>query len=389
VAVIVSWVEDWANLRRLLCIRLDNMGDILMTTPALRALRESGPPGRSLTLLASRSGSALASYLPDVDRVLALDAPWVKHERTHAGDLRSMVACLRRQRYDAAVIFTVYSQSPLPAAMLCHLAGIPRVLAHCRENPYHLLTHWVAETEPGAGIRHEVRRQLDLVAAVGARTGDLRLRFRTRPADRDTLQAKLRSLGVAAGRGWIVIHAGASAPSRRYPEEGFARVVSMLHAGGRPIVFTGGAGERETAARIIQRCSKSVCMGRPQLVDVAGVLSLGELACLVEAADLLISNNTGPVHLAAALQTPVVDLYALTNPQHTPWQVESRVLSRDVDCKYCYRSVCPQGHNACLTGIAPEEVVDAAHLLLESACTPLESMPPSMTAPPHWSQMAG
>lgn len=374
----------WARARRILCVRLDNMGDVLMTTPAMRALRESGPAARKLTLLASRSGAVLAPHLPDVDDVIALDAPWVKHDTADRRELCRVMGQLRRRAFDAAVIFTVYSQNPLPAALLCHLAGIPLVLAHCRENPYHLVSHWLRETEPAEGVRHEVQRQLDLVASVGAHTADTRLRFRTRVADRRVLRHKLAVRGIRRDAGWIVVHAGASAASRRYPEAGFAQAIAALPRRGRPVIFTGSIDEQPLVARIIAGCG-----GAPGLVDAAGVLSLGELACLIEDADLLISNNTGPVHLAAALQTPVVDLYALTNPQHTPWRVESRVLSHDVACKYCYRSVCPQGHNACLTGIPPAEIARAAQELLETVCTPWESTPPSTIVPPHWSPMAG
>src|SRR5690606_20486470 len=90
---------------------------------------------------------------------------------------RAVIETLRKRDFDAAVIFTVYSQSALPAALMCHLAGIPRVLAHARENPYRLLNPWVRETEPSPQVRHEVQRQLDLVAAVGASTPNLRLVF--------------------------------------------------------------------------------------------------------------------------------------------------------------------------------------------------------------------
>ena len=85
---------------------------------------------------------------------------------------------------------------------------------------------------------------------------------------------------------------------------------------------------------------------------------------MVVGAPLLIANNTGPVHMAAALGTPVVDLYALTNPQHTPWAVPHRVLSHDVPCKYCYKSVCPEGHHNCLRLVTPEAVVQAARELV-------------------------
>jgi ADP-heptose:LPS heptosyltransferase len=100
--------------------------------------------------------------------------------------------------------------------------------------------------------------------------------------------------------------------------------------------------------------------------SLAGRLSLPELGAIVQAADLLVANNTGPVHLAAALGTPVVDLYALTNPQHTPWQVENRVLFHDVPCRNCYKSVCPQGHHDCLRRVEPERVAAAAGELLRA-----------------------
>src|SRR5205823_4450946 len=99
--------------------------------------------------------------------------------------------------------------------------------------------------------------------------------------------------------------------------------------------------------------------------SLAGRLDIVELAALIDLAPLLIANNTGPVHLAAAVGTPVVDLYALTNPQHTPWAVPCRVLSHDVACKYCYKSVCPEVHHRCLDAILPQTVVAAACELLE------------------------
>ena len=101
--------------------------------------------------------------------------------------------------------------------------------------------------------------------------------------------------------------------------------------------------------------------------------SLPAFAAVLARASLLVSNNTGAVHVAAAVGTPVVDLYALTNPQHTPWHVPHRVLFHDVPCKYCYKSVCPEGHHNCLRLVEPDRVVDAAAELLNppavSTCT--------------------
>jgi ADP-heptose:LPS heptosyltransferase len=368
-------IDLWRSARNVLCIRLDNMGDVLMTTPAIRALKEMptgiGEPtaARRITLLASRSGARVARYVPEIDAVLAYHAPWMKASAPLApGVHRSFVAKLQRARFDAAVIFTCYSQSALPAAMLCALAGIPLRLAHCRENPYALLTDWLAEKEPHDGVRHEVQRQVDLVRSIGARPGDARLSLRIPDRKHRAVAAKLARLGLPRASSnlipaYFVLHPGATAPSRRYAAERFAvvarRLIEELQV---PVVVTGDASERELAAAI------AVVAG-PDAINAAGVLSLGEFASAIAGAALLISNNTGAVHIAAALGVPVVDLYALTNPQHTPWMVPHRILNRDVVCRYCYKSVCPERTGACLD-VPPEEVVQAARSLWRPMSSP-------------------
>lgn len=348
----------WAAARRVLAVRLDALGDVLMTTPALRALKQSGP-ARHVTLLTSRAAAPVARLVPEVDEVIAHDVPWMKATVPRAGGAadRAMLARLQRGRFDAAVIFTVYSQNPLPAALLCFLADVPLRLAHCRENPYQLLTDWVPDPEPTRLVRHEVRRQLDLVARVGARTADERLSLRVPAPAHARAAVLLERLGVEPD-GWVLVHPGASAPSRRYPPESFAEAARQLTAEtGRHVVFMGRAEERALIDSV------RAAMGVPSH-SVAGQVDLGGMAALVARAPLLISNNTGPVHVAAAVGTPVVDLYALTNPQHTPWGVPHRVLFHDVPCRYCYKSVCPETHHNCLRLVPPRAVVEAALELL-------------------------
>jgi lipopolysaccharide heptosyltransferase II len=380
----------WDEARNVLCVRLDTLGDVLMTTPALRALRAS-LPGRRLRLLTSPAGAEVAALVPEVDDVLTYDAPWMKAaapRRDSVPEL-AMVERLRRDRFDAAVVFTVYSQNPLPSAFLCYLADIPLRLAHCHENPYQLLTHWVPDPEPVQFLRHEVRRQLDLVATVGCRTDNERLSIRYTEADRGRVLDLLDEIGIDPRRPWVVVHPGASAASRRYRPEGFAEAAGRLaREHGCQVLFTGSEGERELVDGIRR-------MMQVPTYSAIGRLRLAELAALLALAPLLIANNTGPVHVAAAVGTPVVDLYALTNPQHTPWAVPRRVLFHDVPCKYCYKSVCPEKHHDCLRKVPPGAVVAAAVELLrergalppgrgegEGRCTHSESTPLSTTRPP-------
>jgi lipopolysaccharide heptosyltransferase II len=344
--------EPWHGVRRVLCVRLDSIGDVLMTTPAIRALRETF--GCQVTLLTSPAGAAVAPLVPEIDDTIVFAAPWMKSSTGSTGD-REMIARLSAGGFDAAVIFTVYSQNPLPAAYLCYLAGIPRRLAHCHENPYALLTDWVPDPEPAALIRHEVQRQLDLVASVGGRTRNENLSFRVPPAAHASVQRHLH------GRPLVVVHPGATASSRRYPPEQYARAIDLLIEQTQcDAVFTGDAHELELvdSVRVAMRFLTR---------SLVGELGLAELGALIGEADVLVSNNTGPAHIAAAVGTPVVDLYALTNPQHTPWLVPSRVLNHDVPCRNCYKSVCPAGHHDCLRKVAPEAVAAAALELLETA----------------------
>lgn len=345
----------WRRVSRVLAVRLDTIGDVLMTTPAIRALKNLND-SVAVSLLTSSPAAPLAGMIPEIEELLVCDVPWMKRSGgQHGWEDFSAVEMLRRYQFDAAVIFTTFTQSPLPAALLCCLAGIPLRLAHCRENPYQLLSHWVKETEPASGIRHEVERQLALVKTVGGKTDDTGLSLQV-PATAKKKIAALLAREVLS-RSWIVLHPGASALSRRYPAEQFAEVAEILgRQHGVCVIITGAEDERALALTIKNKL--------PEAVNLCGALELPELAALIQSAPLLLTNNTGPAHIAAALGTPVVDLYALTNPQHTPWRVPNRVLSHDVACKNCFKSVCPEGHNHCLTLIDPVSVVQAVMDLL-------------------------
>lgn len=358
----------WLDARRILCVRLDNMGDVLMSTPAMQALKE-GVPGRHLTLLTSEGAAALKPHLPMVDALWAWNAPWVKHAQEDDAMTMAAMSGQWLQRvaagnFDAVAIFSVYSQSPLAAATLCMLAGIPLRLAHCRENPYALLTHWVPETEPHQHVRHEVQRQLDLVSTVGAGVVDSRMRFEVLEADRESLRWKLAALMSGMhrdihGSPCVVLHPGATAESRRWPADRFAAVARRLAEDGALVLVTGSAAETGIVHSV---CTMAF---HPGVFCTAGTLMLGEMGALIEHAALLVSNNSGPVHMASAIGTPVVDLYALTNPQHTPWQVPHRTLFADVPCRYCYKSQCPEMHHRCLRDVDVDAVLQAVHQLLD------------------------
>ena len=351
----------WAEARRVLVVRLDGAGDALMTAPAIEALR-GAVEGRRITLLTSAAGARLARLLPAVDDVIEYAAPWmpsmpsmkVARSSDAAPDL-DMIARLRGQ-FDAAVICTVYSQSPLPAALLCTLAEVPLRAAIARENPYGLLSDWIRETEPDSHVRHEVDRQLALASALGA-PGGPSVRLAIPEAARTAARGWLHARGLERGGPWALLHPGATAASRRYPSEMWSEVVRGLESSGVRVLLVGDSGDRDALAVVGAASEESP----PSIVAP----SLADLAALIEAAPLVLAVNSLPAHLASATGTPLVELYAQTNPQHGPWNdVPHRLLARQVPCGNCYRSVCPLGHHACMRELAPLDVVTAALDLL-------------------------
>jgi lipopolysaccharide heptosyltransferase II len=316
--------DDWQFCKNILCVRPDNMGDVLMTTPAFRAIKES-LPGVQLTLLGSPNGAVIAPLIPEIDEVVTCKLPWESKEHPDSADtLLALIDTLSKRAFDGAIVFTNYSQSAFPAAFLCYLANIPRRLAYAKEYQARLLTDWVIDQEPYLMLKHGVQRQLDLIAAVGFTTENETLSLRVPEEAIKTVRAKLEHAGVDTNKPFIVVHPGASDPKRQYPPHLYAqaiqRITEDMHY---QVVISGVASEIPLSDILMKGSHQNIC-------SLVGQLNISELAGLIAMAQLLISNNTGPIHIAAAVQTPVVDLYARTNPEHTPWKVKNRVLYFDL-----------------------------------------------------------
>jgi ADP-heptose:LPS heptosyltransferase len=400
--------ERWRTVRRVLAVRLDNLGDVLVTTPAIHAIRQSLPmlarrvPGASLTLLASPVGAQAGRLNPDIHEVIVYEAPWMDpwHRLPQNADREQrMIATIKEREFDGAIIFTSFRQSALPAAYLCYLAGIPLRVAASIDGPGSLLTTRHKHPErmwPGGplpdraqsaraerGMMHEVERGLDLVGAIGLGTGDLDLVLAVPDDARADVATFLSAQEIppcreSRRRPLIVVHAGCSMPARTYPWEMYADVVNLLvERLDATVLLTGTEDEHALVERI---CDRLDAAARTSVLSVAGMLPFPAFCALVEAADLVITNNTGPMHVAAAVKTPVVALFALTNPpeQWGPWRVPHRQLYHDVPCRICYSRICPYGHE-CLRLVTPQSVVDAAAELVGSrqyaVCRPPVSSP--------------
>lgn len=317
---------DWAALRRVLVVRPDNLGDVVMAGPALRALHKAAPHAR-LDLLAAPAGAAVAPLLPHVGAVLTASVSWQQLDPDAVlpdADL-ALVRRVAGGRYDAAVVLTSFSQSPWPAAYLCRLAGVPVRVGTSKEFGGAGLTHWVPA--PPDGI-HQVDRMLYLLERVGVP-----------PAGTD-LRLDLPERARPSNEPYALLLPGASCPSRRYPPERFAEVARLLSEAGLRAVVAGSA--REAA------------LGATVTPDVPG------LAALVAGSAVVVCNNSGGAHLASALRRPVVVLFAGTEQvaQYAPRDTPAAVLTVPTPCAPCRQLRCPYALE-CLA-IPPADVARAA-----------------------------
>jgi ADP-heptose:LPS heptosyltransferase len=334
-------------MRHVLAVRLDNEGDVLLTGPAIRALAATAD---RVTLLCGPSGRHAAALLPAVDEVLVWRAAWIDAhpEPVERADVDSLVAAIAERGIDRAVIFSSFHQSPLPAALLLRLAGVPWVGATSIDYPGTLLDlrHRIHDDV------HEVERALDLARAAGGvlpEDDDGRLRVAFDPVAAADLELP---------ESYVVVHPGASVPARAWPAGHCAALVDALLAAGRRVVVTGGPAERELTAEVAGAA-------RAGVTDLGGRTTFAELAAVIAGADCIVVGNTGPAHLAAAVGTPVASPFAPTVPavRWRPWGVAHELLRRNVPCANCRARACPVPGHPCLSEVGVGEVLAAVERL--------------------------
>lgn len=336
-------------MSHVLVVRLDNAGDVLLAGPAVRAVAAGA---ERVTLVCGPHGAAAGELLPGVDEVVTWSCPWIDREPGPVEPLHldALVERVRALAPERALVLTSFHQSPLPTALLLRLAGVPWVGAASTDYPGSLLD---LRHQPPDGL-HEVERGLSLVRAAGYELpeGDEgRLAVRPRPTS---------GLPWAASDPWqedfVVLHPGASVPARAWPEDRWQELARLLSDRGRRVVVTGGPGERALTAAV------AAAYGPGDVVDLGGHTSFGELAGVLRAASVVVAANTGPAHLAAAVGTAVVSLFAPTVPweRWRPWGVPVAALGRgDAPCRGTRVTTCPFPGHPCLTSVTASEALHA------------------------------
>jgi heptosyltransferase III len=341
--------------RRVLAVRLDSDGDVLLAGPALRRLRARAA---SVDLLVSPAGAAAAALLPAVDDVLVAEAPWagldpVAPDPAVLDDLRRL---LSERCYDEVVVLTSYHQSPLPMALLAKWCGVPRVVgtSDCAAGSLLDVRHrrLPGSDDSGTGGGHEVEAMCALVEAAGYG-----------PVDGDDGLLRVRPVRTppGLGEGYVVVHPTATVQTRAIGVDRAAEHAQALAAAGWTVVVTGGPDE-ENVGRAVTPVGG---------VDLTGRTSLAELAGVLSSAAAVVVGNTGPAHLAAAVGTPVVSVFAPVVPAErwAPWGVPTVVLGdQSAPCRLSRARTCPVPGHPC-TSVTGADVVAAVCSLVGSPLT--------------------
>jgi ADP-heptose:LPS heptosyltransferase len=326
-----------------LVARLDSLGDVLLAGPAVRAAAASA----KITMLVRSNLGEAAEMLPGVDDVVEFDAPWVLFDPPPVRPrvITDLVTSLEARGFDAALVLTSCHQSPLPLALLLRMAKVPWIGAICDDYPGSLLDlrHRVPDGLP------ESERNLSLACAAGFVADEMGARLAVRQP--------LPDIGARVGaEPYVVVHPGAAVPARRPTAAHSRAIVAALVAAGFRVVVTGSTDETTLTGFV----------AADRALDLGGQLSLPELAAVLADAEVVVAPNTGPAHLAAAVGTSIVSLFAPVVPaeQWAPYGVP-RVLLGDQQaaCRNTRMRTCSVPDHPCLSSIHPAEVVAAVREL--------------------------
>lgn len=342
---------DLSSVRKILLIRLRRIGDVVMTTPAVAALKKSLPLA-SLAYIIEEPYRRLVEGNPHLDRVISLPS-----KQGFLAFLR-FIQKLRSERYDVLIDF---HGGPRAAQIALFTRARLKIGYELKGKGsfYHIR---LPRSPRGGGYIHSVENHFNLVGALGLTIAEsLPLELPpARPEEKESinrfwLQNDLDRIRV------VVLHIGAGNIFRDWGTENLAALADLLsRIPGVKVILIGALADKVREEEIRQKV-------RRPLLSLVGMLNLIELFELIGRASLFVGPDSGPMHIAAAARTPIVALFGPTLPEHfAPWQANATLISKQLDCRPCRQRRCLTGDFRCLRGIRPEEVYDACLSYLSS-----------------------
>ena len=330
------------------------VGDSVMTVPALRALRRLLPDAK-ITLATRPFAKGIFSEVDFIDDVLVYD-------RRNAFSVVSQVREWRRREFDLAVLF----QNAFEAALIPFLAGVPTRLGYATESRQGLLTHPLPLLD-WRSSKHEVFYYLYLITALeqslsGTSTvceSDPDISLTISESRKNEATELLRSYGVDDEKTVVAICPGSiNSRAKRWPAESYAALADRLLEQQQQVVLIGSRDEIDVTNEVTNRM-------RNQPVVLTGKTTLDQITAVLGLVDLVVTNDTGPAHIAAALGSPTIVIFGPTNPLTTrPFSFKAEILRHPPDCAPCMLRDCPIDHR-CMTAITVDEVFERSHALLK------------------------
>jgi predicted lipopolysaccharide heptosyltransferase III len=357
---LVIWSFSHLVISRILLVRLREIGDVVFTTPAVRAVRKHYPDAH-ISYIVEPHAAPIVRDNPHINEVIV--AARVRGVRGLAADLR-LGRTLRAKRFDLAIDF----HGGPRAALLTWLSGARERVGYEVIGRSWMYTRRVQRPRT-LRARHSVENQCDLLAAIGIGAPD-RIAYPVEmPVDQQAaaeVDERLARAGVGGDERLVVIHVSAGNPFRRWPLAHFIALASTIAREPRTrVVLTSGPSEQDAAARVVDGARAMLGDTLAERIVSCGEFSLAQLRALVERAALYIGGDSGPLHVAATSRVPIVGLYGPTLPARSaPWRDPSiRVVAVEPEplpCRPCDQRVCAPGDFRCLTSIGAEQVVTAA-----------------------------
>ena len=337
------------GIERVLIRGANWIGDVVMTLPAVAAVRSTWPRAR-ISLLAKPWVAEVYRLSPDVDEIIPFEDPG-RHTGI-AGKWR-LAADLRRCRFDCAILL----QNAIEAAIIARLAGIPLRAGFNSDGRGALLTHSVRRSTEIRKV-HQIDYYLAMVGAVGCLPAGHDARLSPGSDYAVIAQRLFAEYGMEASQPLGIAPGAAYGPAKKWFPERFAAVADrLIDDTGAQVVLFGSAGDKESTTAVAQSA-------RHPLIDIAGKTNLKEAMSLIARCNLFLSNDSGLMHVAGVLGIPTIAVFGSTNPAATsPTGGQSVVIHHDVSCGPCLKPVCPTDF-CCMEMIGVEEVYAAAQKLL-------------------------
>lgn len=344
-------ISSSKQYKNILIVKLSAIGDVIHALPVAHALKQKYPQAR-ITWIVEKPAYDLLTNNPNIDEVIVFDKPRFK---SLAGLLKyspEFSARLRERHFDLALDL----QGLFKSAAIVALSNAKQRLGYCNMRE---LSHLVSKPVCGKHSEgHVVERYLDVARYIDCDVKKAEFTLNNTPEEATNAAAIAKQAGIPSGQPYVILAPGTNWPSKCWPVERFGELAAEINRNGIIPVITGGASDANLAVTIRDAC--------PMAVDLTGKTTLKELVFLMKGAICFVGGDTGPMHLAAAVQIPVVALFGPTDPERNgPYGDIHTVITIQEECRKCWKRECPKAKQ-CLAAIEVKSVLEAVLSLCQA-----------------------